>query len=701
MAFIGRLRDKAGTWVVVFVFIAIAAFIAGDIFSGNSNILNWGRNKVGEIAGKEVTYDEYQLAVQKREANFAQSNGREPGDREKIGIRQSAWDALIAEHAIFPQFAKVGVQVSQAELIDMVNGKNISPDLQRAFTDPQTGEFDRSKLSMQLDQIKNSQDPNMRARWEQFQNDLVDARRRIKYENLILKSVYVTSAEAELEYHVSSDVAEVKYLFVPFHAVSDTAVNVSDSDMQEYYNKHKERYKTKETRGLKYVIFPVIASAEDSATVKSNLDAIVADLKNSKDDSAYVNTLSNSIASYQKYNVGSLPDYLKEEDLVEGNIIGPVVDGNSYRVVKISKIFNDTSYAARAKHILIRWADTTEAAKKKAKEEAQAILKDIKAGADFSAKAAQFGTDGTKNQGGDLGWFSSGQMVKPFEKAVFSATKTGVLNDVVETDFGYHLIEVTNLKTNKAYNLTIVEEAIVPLDKTTNDAYRQAEQFSDDLSGESDFEARAKEKGLTVYEAKSITPADNHIGDLGEARQIVQWLFRDAKVGKVSSVFNMNDLQVVAVMTNEVERGYKPFEFVKNEIKAQVVNEQKGKQIIEKLNKQKGTLEEMASAFGTEANVYTKSDLKLADNAMTSVGYDPKSIGFVFAQTAGKRSAPVTGDNGVIVVELQNKTVAPEAGDYTAYKDQISQTVYSANSMNIGDAIKEGSEIVDERFKAY
>jgi peptidyl-prolyl cis-trans isomerase D len=701
MAFIGRLRDKAGTWVVAFVFVAIAAFIAGDIFSGNSNIMNWGRNKVGEIGGKEITIEKYQLAVQKREANFYQSNGYEPGEREKIGLRQSAWDALIAEYAVSPQFAKVGIEVSQAEVIDMINGKNISPDLQRAFTNPETGEFDRSRLSIQLDQIKNSTDPNMRGRWDQFLNDLVDARRRIKYENLLLKAVYVTSAEAELEYHMMSDVAEVKYLFVPFHAVSDTAVNVSDSDLQEYYNKNKERYKTKEIRGLKYVIVPVVASAEDSAAVKSTLDAIVGDLKTSKDDSAYANTINNATATYQKYNVGSLPDYLQESDLVEGNIIGPVVDGNTFRAVKISRVFNDTSYAARAKHILIRWADTTEVAKNKAKEEARAILKDIKAGADFSAKAREFGTDGTKNQGGDLGWFSSDQMVKPFEKAVFAATKPGVLNDVVETDFGYHLIDVTNVKTNKAYNLTIVEEAIVPLDKTTNDAYRRAEQFADDLSGEKEFEARAKEKGLTVYEAKAITPADNHIGELGEARQIVQWLYRDAKVGQVSTVFNLNDLQVVAVMTTQVEEGYKPFELVKNDIKPHVVNEQKGKQIIERLNKQKGTLEEIASAFGTEANVYTKSDLKLADNAMTSLGYDPKSIGYVFAQPAGKRSAPLTGDNGVILVELQNKTVAPEAGDYTAYKDQIKQTVYSSNSMNIAEAIKEGSDIQDERFKAY
>jgi peptidyl-prolyl cis-trans isomerase D len=85
MALIGTLRSKAGTWVVVFVFVAIAAFILGDLFSGNSNILNWGRNSVGEIGGKEVSYEEFQSAVREREATYYLQTGREANDREMTG----------------------------------------------------------------------------------------------------------------------------------------------------------------------------------------------------------------------------------------------------------------------------------------------------------------------------------------------------------------------------------------------------------------------------------------------------------------------------------------------------------------------------------------------------------------------------------------------------------------------------------------
>jgi len=111
----------------------------------------------------------------------------------------------------------------------------------------------------------------------------------------------------------------------------------------------------------------------------------------------------------------------------------------------VSKITKDTVFSARARHILIKPAEpVSEASKREAKEKARKILRDIKGGDDFAAKAREFGTDGTAGRGGDLGWFSTGQMVKPFETAVFNATKKGLLNDIVETEFGYHVVDVTD-----------------------------------------------------------------------------------------------------------------------------------------------------------------------------------------------------------------------------------------------------------------
>lgn len=702
MALIGTLRNKMGTWVVVFVFVAISAFIVGDLFSGNSSILNWGRNSVGEIAGREIVFEEFQSIIREREANYYLQFGREPGEREMPSIRQQAWDLLIARHAIESQYAKVGIEVTDDEVWDMIQGKNVDENVRMAFTNQETGQFDPNRVVTYLGQLKTMPEGSeARVRWELFQKDLKPSRERIKYENLLIKGSYVTTAESEREYHLQTDVAETKYMYVPFYAVSDSAISITDDETKAYYNKNVEKFKTEESRDLKFVSIPVIASADDSLVVKEDLARIVAEFKNTQEDSTYAAANTEGQSPYSKYTKATLPPFVPVDSLVQGKIFGPFLDEGVYKIAKVSRIFSDTVFAARAKHILIKPADTTPVGKKAAKEKAQGILKDIKAGADFGAKAREFGTDGTASRGGDLGPITSGQMVKPFENAVFGATRKGLLNDVVETDFGYHIVEVTELKNNTAYQLAIVEKEIAPSDATINEAFRKAESFAVDLSSISDFEKRAKEQGVTVQEAKNVLAGDRRIGTLGEARQVVQWLFRDASVGKVSQVFDLEDQNVVAVMTAEIKKGYKPFELMKAEITPAVRNEAKGKIIIEKLKDAKGTLEEVANAFGSDANVYSSSDLKLNSNSLPTVGFDPQAVGLAFALENGKRSKPVAGENGVIIMELQNKTIAPSSPDYGVYKTQLDQANANRNSMNIAEAIKESSNIVDKRYKFY
>ncbi|HEY9004669.1 MAG TPA: SurA N-terminal domain-containing protein [Ohtaekwangia sp.] len=702
MAFIGTLRSKMGTWVVIFVFVAITAFILGDIFSGKSNILNWGRNSVGEIGGKEVSYEEYQAVIREREANWYLNTGREPGERDMPSIRQQAWDLLIARHAIQPQINDAGVEVTEDEVWDMIQGKNVDQGVKSAFTNQQTGKFEADKVVAYLNQLKSMPETSEpRIRWELFQRDLKPGRERIKYENLLIKSSYVTKAEAEREYHLATDVAEVKYLYVPYYAISDSAAKVTDADYEAFYNKNKEKYKTEATRDIRYVSIPVVPSADDSAAVNEDLAKVVNEFKTSNEDSVTASANTEGQNPYAKYSIGSLPAFLTEGALTEGNVIGPVLDGDTYKVVKVSKIATDTVYSARAKHILIKWTDASEAAKKEAKEKANNILKDIKGGASFEAKAREFGQDGTASRGGDLGWFSAGQMVKPFQEAVFSATKTGVLNNVVETEFGYHLIDVTNTKTNKAYYLAIVERQILPSDATTNEAFRKAETFAANISSVKEFEEKAKQSGLTVLEAKNVNAGDRRIGTLGEARQIVMWLFRDASVGKVSQVYDLQDQNVVAIMTKEVKKGYRPLEDVKDEITVAVRNEVKSKIITEKLNGLKGTLEEIAAGFGNDANVYTSSDLRLNSNALPTVGFEPQAVGAAFALENGKRSKPVTGENGVVIIETINKTIAPALNDYNVYKTQLEQNNQNRSGYSIAEAIKEKSNIVDKRYKFF
>lgn len=701
MALIGTLRTKMTKWVVGAVALAMGAFIVGsDLFGNGPNSFFGNSNTVGEIAGNEISLEEYQNAIREQELNYISNFGRQPGEREMVSLRQQAWDLLIARNAIVPQYEKVGVEVTADEGWDMIQGRNIDEGVRNSFMDS-AGNFDRTRLIQYLQNVVPN-NPQAKAQWDLFRSNLIAGRARLKYENLLTKTNYVTEAEAEKEYHVQNDVAEVKYLYVPYFAVSDSMVTVSDADLKAYYEDNKKRYKTEEIREVNYVAFPVVASAADTAALRQDMEEIAEDFKTAENDSLFAFNNTDGTTPYAKFTPNTLPAQLTlATDLSEGQVFGPFIDNGNYKVMKLVSIGTDTVYNARASHILIRWDNITDEAKKAAKEKARGILKDIKAGADFAAKAREFGTDGTASRGGDLGWFQSGAMVKPFEDAVFGATKTGVLNDVVETDFGYHIIDVTGLKDNTAYTIATVERPITPSDETQNEAYRKADAFANDLSGVEDFKKRAAEQQLLVQEANNLTSTDNRINNLGEARSLIMWLFRDAETGKVSSVFDLEDNYVVAVMSGITEEGFQPLADVKDQITPKVRDQQKGKILVEKINAQKGTLDEIAQAIGPDAKVASSSDLKLNTNSIPTVGFDPVAVGTAFALESGKRSAPFAGENGVLVIELQNKTIAPAIADYSVYKTQVKQNLDSRAAFSIMEALKEGSDIKDKRFRFY
>ena len=154
-------------------------------------------------------------------------------------------------------------------------------------------------------------------------------------------------------------------------------------------------------------------------------------------------------------------------------------------------------------------------------------------------------------------------------------------------------------------------------------------------------------------------------------------------------------------MTGEVEKGYRPLASVKDEITPAVRNELKGKVIIEKLSGLKGSLDEMKTAYGSDANVYSSSDLKLSSNSLPTVGFDPIAVGTAFSLENAKQSKPLAGENGVVVMELTNKTIAPSMNDYSSYKTQLDQGNVNRSSVGIAEAIKEHADIVDERYKFY
>jgi len=696
MALINTLRNKMGKVVVALIAVAIMSFVLADLLGPNSRLFGGNDTEVGEIAGESISLEEFQGMVQQQESNYIMSFNRQPGEREKPTLRNQAWELLIARYAFEKQYNEVGVQVTGDEVWDMMQGKNISPGIKQSFTNPQTGEFDRDLFLNFLQQLPNAA-PEQRYRWEIFKKDLKPGRERIKYENLLVKSTYATKAEAQMEYNAQNDVAEIKYLYVPYYAISDSAISVSESDLKSYYNENKGRYKVENSRSLKYVAFDIIPSSEDSTYLREELQQLKTEFKKVEDDSVFAGVNTDALNYFGKYQAATLPKQLKgnADNLSVGDVRGPYLDGPNFKLYKISNIYEDTVDYAKASHILFKGDDA------ETKAEAQRVLQEIKDGANFTAMASKHGTDGTASRGGSLGWFKTGDMVDEFQDAVFSVNEPGLLDNLVKTEYGYHIIRVDQAKTNTVYKVASIEREILPGDETRNEAFRKADLFASEVSDIESFESRAQEEGLKVTPAEKLKKNDRRAGVLGDARQVVQWLFRDASKNDISDVFELDDTYVVAVMTGETEEGHQSLNNVKAEVTARVKNKLKGQQIIEKLKGLSGTLDEKAQAYGSDANVYTSSDVKLSTNSLPSVGYDPEAIGRAFSLESGQTSEPFKGENGVLIIEMINKTEAPEIADYTVYKDQLVQSAGNRVGFSIGEAIKDYAEINDKRYKFY
>jgi peptidyl-prolyl cis-trans isomerase D len=157
----------------------------------------------------------------------------------------------------------------------------------------------------------------------------------------------------------------------------------------------------------------------------------------------------------------------------------------------------------------------------------------------------------------------------------------------------------------------------------------------------------------------------------------------------------------VAVLTNETEKGSADFDEVKAIVSRELKEKRKGDVIKEKLAGLSGTLNEMASAYGKDANVFSTTDVKISANSLANVGQAPKVMGTIFGIELDTPSQPLEANNGIVIVKVRNRTPAPEVADYNIYKDQIAQSRRNNVSFEIKSAIEEKAEIVDERYKFY
>ena len=701
MALINKIREKSG-WAIGFIAIGLGIFVVGgDLLGPNSRLLGNDQNIVGEVAGEEITYQEFDAVFQQIKANYENQSGRAATENELAMIREQAWNNLIYKIALQKEYDRLGITVTEEELYDMVQGNNIHPSVKQAFTNPQTGEFDVNFVKQYL---QNLDQTGARPMWTAFEQNLVESRIQSKYTNLFTKSVYITSAEAKDYYKAQNARANIKTLFVPYAAIPDSAVKPTDAQLKDYYERNKESYKVEAGRSIEYVTVPVTASGDDSTYYQNEIATYKDQFATTDNDSAFVNANSDMPYSGEYKTVADLPEQLRSQvPLEEGKVYGPYNENGTLGLYKIVDAKEGTTPVARASHILIRPENDTPEAKAAAKAKANDVLAQIKNGADFAQMAAQYGTDGTASVGGDLGWFPEGRMVPAFEKAVFGASSEGLLPNPVETDYGYHIIKITAPKTKQTYKVAAIHRTFTPSDASRDAAYSIADELSGTSGSLEEFrENAAKNPALVKEEAAHIGKNQILVNNLTNARELVRWAYaKDTEIGDVSPVFEINDQFVVAVVTGTREKGYAKVENIKEELTAAVRNELKAKQIIEKLKGASGTLDAIAAKYGPQASVKTAEAVTLASATIQGIGFEPAAVGRAFGLKQGTRSAPIEGQNGVLMVELVELVQAPEIQDLSEVKKQLATQRASRYESNVYEAIKDKAEVEDNRVRFF
>ncbi len=148
-----------GKIVVGFVAFSMFAFILTDLFQSNSALLGGSDRTIAEISGNDISYESFNQKVDELATTFALNYGKSPSSDDLTNIRKEAWNALIIENAYKSELEKLGISVTDEEVVDMVQGNNISPQIKQFFTDPNTGQFSRDAVICDFAKLEHGSSP--------------------------------------------------------------------------------------------------------------------------------------------------------------------------------------------------------------------------------------------------------------------------------------------------------------------------------------------------------------------------------------------------------------------------------------------------------------------------------------------------------------------------------------------------------------
>jgi peptidyl-prolyl cis-trans isomerase D len=714
MSIIQTIREKAAWLVFGLIALSLVGFLLMDAFVGRSKLFGNKSTTVGVIDGDKIEYAKFMEDVTMQEDRY-KSQGMQLNESIQQSVREGVWKQMVENRLLEKSYDKLGLEVSEKELDDMLVGQDAIPEVRKAFTDPSTGVFDSQRAAQEINAMRTLYKSNKRSdkNWEQARQffeqgvpEITRMRLREKYTSLLANSYYVPKWMIEKINADNSQIASISYVSAPYISVPDSAVKISDDEIESYVADHPDQYKQEESRSISYVTFNDAPSRSDSGNILKQLNSFKKDFQAADNPESFLARVGSETPYYDDYLPKTkiqVPNKDSIFALPNGALFGPYLDGGTYVIAKKidEKILPDS---VRARHILVAMVDLKTKQPtlddSTAKKKIDSLKNLIDHGASFDSVALHNSDDqGSAIKGGDLGYFTKGTMVPEFDKFSFEGKKGD--KKIIKTQFGYHYIEILDQKNFEPnYKIAYLSRKIETSPETDQAASGLANVFAGSNRTREAFEASARKQNLQVLTVPEIAPVAYDVPGLGTSRQFVQWV-NDASIGEVSSPMTVGDKYVVAVVTGINKEGLMTAARARPQVEPILRNREKANILIKKLGSP-ATLQAASTAAGNP--VFKADSIQFSSPFIPNAGPEPKVIGAAFdKQLVGKAaSPPIPGNSGVFVIKVESTGARsnPNA-DIGQQRMMMEQQQRQMISYQAVETLKKLAKIEDDRSKFF
>src|SRR6202035_719141 len=253
-------------------------------------------------------------------------------------IREEVWKQFEENAVLATENQKLGIEVTDKELNDMLVGPNAVPDIKRAFTDPKTGIFDAKQAAARINQLRTiykanrTSDQNFAMAQNFFEQALpqfIKGREREKYISLIAQSSYVPKWMIEKTNADNSQIATVNLVKIPYQTIPDNSTVVSDEEVQTHLDNHKDQFKQEDSRSISYVSFSAAPPPADSVTIFQQVQILKPEFSSTADVESFLAKNGTEINFADAFVPKSKLTGSRKDSIIslpKGAVVGPYLD---------------------------------------------------------------------------------------------------------------------------------------------------------------------------------------------------------------------------------------------------------------------------------------------------------------------------------------------------------------------------------------